>query len=251
MIGKINNGANLYLDTRCEIFIDYDNLLPSQKTAGILDVVTKTLIQMPFGVAATRVKCEVRVYGGWYEGATMTRLAQDVTVEIQRDFPKITRLPIGGGGHRVVSVNAELAVALIEEPGHHLFNTYRRKGKPANVRVEEPTVVGCTDPDCVLPLMEKLLRTGNCPKPGCGVAVGDLVYRDEQKIVDTMLSCDMIYAADNGANHIVLVSGDDDFLPPLRTVLLRGTAAVRFHPKPNFQRASFPQGGAALLERDL
>ena len=251
MIGKIKNGAAPYLDTRCVIFIDYDNLLPSQKNAGILDVVTKALIQMPFDGATTRVKCEVRVYGGWYEGATMTRRAQDTTVEIQRDFPTIIRLPMGGGGHCVVSMNAELAVALIQEPGHHLFNTYRRKGKPANIRVKVPTAIGCTDPDCVLPLMKKLLKTGNCPKPGCVVAERDLVYRHEQKIVDTMLSCDLIYAANRGTNQIALVSSDDDFLPPLRTALLCGTAAIRFHTKPNSQRASFPQGGVTLLERNL
>lgn len=193
----------------------------------------------------------MRVYGGWYEGPQITRLAQDITVEIQRDFPKIIRLPTGGGGYVVVAANAELAVALLQEPRHHLFNTFRRKGKPANVRVEEPTVVGCTDPACVLPLMKKLLTTGKCPKPGCGVAVGDLVYRHEQKIVNTMLSCDLIHAAGGAADRIVLVSGDDDFLPPLRTILLRGAAAVRFHPTRNSQRASFPQGGAQLLEMDL
>ena len=29
------------------IFIDYDNLLIPQKTAGILDIVTRTLLQLP------------------------------------------------------------------------------------------------------------------------------------------------------------------------------------------------------------
>jgi len=238
-------------DTTFAVFIDYDNLLPTQKAAGVLDVVTKALIQIPLGAAGARARCDVRVYGGWYESTEITRLAQDVTIEIQRDFPKIIRLPVGDGNHVAVSANAELAVALLQEPSHHLFNTYRRKGKPYNVRVEKPTIVGCADPDCILPLMKKLLKTGNCPKPGCGVAVGDLVYRHEQKIVDTMLSCDLIHAAGGGTDRIILVSGDDDFLPPLRTILLRGAAAVRFHPKPNCQRASFPHGGATLLERDL
>ncbi len=240
-------------DARCMIFIDYDNLLPLQKTAGILNVVTKALIQMPFDASAVRIGCDVRVYGGWYEGPVMTHLAQTVAVELQRDFPAIIRLPKQQSqeGYRTVSTNAELARSLLQEPDHHLFNTYRRKGKPANVRVEEPTIVGCVDPNCILPMMKKLLRTGKCPKPGCGVAVGDLVYRHEQKIVDTMLACDMIYAAGGRIEHIGLVSGDDDFLPPLRTVLLAGTAAVRFHPKRNCQRTSFPQGGVPLIEKDL
>ncbi len=240
-------------DSRCAIFIDYDNLLHPQKTAGILDVVTKALVQMPFSSSSARIGCDVRVYGGWYEGNVMTQRAQDVAVELQRDFPAVIRLPMqqSQDGHRMVSIGAELARSLIQEPSHHLFNTYRRKGKPYNVRVEEPSIVGCADPDCVLPLMKKLLRTGRCPKPGCGVVVGDLVYRHEQKIVDTMLSCDLIYAAGGRVDHIGLVSGDDDFLPPLRTVLLAGKAVIRFHPKPNYQRTSFPQGGAPLTEKEL
>lgn len=238
-------------DTTFVIFIDYDNLLSAQKSAGILDVVTKALIQIPLDAVTTRAKCDVRVYGGWYEGNQITRLAQDVAIEIQRDFPKVIRLPVAGSEHVLVSVNAELAVALLQEPGHHLFNTYRRKGKPANVRVVEPTDAGCADTACVLPLMKKLLNTGNCPKAGCGVATGELVYRHEQKIVDTMLSCDLIHAGSGVADRVILVSGDDDFLPPLRTILLRGAAAVRFHPKMNNQRASFPQGGAQLIEMDL
>ena len=240
-------------DSRCVIFIDYDNLLPLQKSAGVLDVVTKALVQMPFRASAAHIGCDVRVYGGWYEGTVMTRLAQTVAVELQSDFPALIRLPMKHAPekYRTVSISAEIARSLLQEPSHHLFNTYRRKGKPANVRVEDPTIVGCVDPDCVLPLMKKLLRTGKCPKPGCGVAVGGLVYRHEQKIVDTMLSCDLIYAAGGRAEHIGLVSGDDDFLPPLRTVLLAGTTALRFHPKPNCQRASFPQGGATLIEKDL
>jgi uncharacterized LabA/DUF88 family protein len=238
-------------DTTFAVFIDYDNLSPMQKRGGILDVVTSVLIQTPKDSATTRVKCDVRVYGGWYDTTQITRRAQDVTVELQRDFPTIIHLPVGGQSASIaVSANAELAVALLQEPGHHLFNTYRRKGKPANVRVEEPTVVGCTDEQCLLPLVRKLLKTGRCPKLGCAV-MRDLIYRHEQKIVDTMLSCDLIHAASTSYDRVILVSGDDDFLPPLRTILLRGSAAIRFHPKPNCQRASFPHFGASLLEMDL
>jgi len=238
-------------DTTFAIFIDYDNLEHHQKTNGILAVVTKALIQVPLGSITTRAKCEVRVYGGWYEGTQITRLAQNVTVEIQRDFPKVVRLPVAGREHVLVSTNAELAVALLQEPGYHLFNTYRRKRKPSNVRVLRPDQVGCADPDCVLPLLKKLLKSGTCPKNGCGVEGENLVYRNEQKIVDTMLCCDLIHAARGDADRLILVSGDDDFLPPLRTILLGGSEAIRFHPKPNRQRASFPRGGSLLLEMDL
>lgn len=237
-------------DLTYAIFIDYDNLEKPQKMAGLLDVITKVLMQVPIDITVSRVKCDVRVYGGWYDGTQITRLAQDVTVQIQQEFPKVLRFPISGERYLFVSVNVELAAALLQEPSHHLFNTFRRKGKPSNVRILEPNVVGCTDPDCILPLVKKVLKTGSCPKFGCAVTVDNLVYRNEQKIVDTMLSCDLIHASKVGYDIVILVSGDDDFIPPLRTVLLQGTMAVRFHPKANCQRVAFPQG-SQLIEKDL
>jgi uncharacterized LabA/DUF88 family protein len=233
------------------IFIDYDNLLHPQKTAGILDVTTKVLIQIPLNPDLVRGRCEVRVYGGWYEGDQITRKAQDLTVELQRDFPTVIRVPRESGKILQLMANAELAVSLLQEPSHHLFNTYRRKGKPSNVRVEKPDEVGCSDAACVLPQMKQLLYTGSCPKPGCSVSNCDLVYRHEQKIVDTMLTCDLIHAVDRVSDQVILVSGDDDFLPPLRTVLLRGGIAVRCYPKRSTQRAIFPHGGTQLIEVDL
>lgn len=232
------------------VFIDYDNLLETHKTAGILDIVTSALLRTPLPPTTVRGKCEVRIYGGWYEGSSITASAQDLSVEIQRDFPAVVRLgqaAVGGA----IATTAELAVALLEEPAHHLFDTYRRKGVPRNVRVEEPASVGCVDTSCVLPQVKKILKTGECPKPGCKIAQPGLLYRSEQKIVDTMLTCDLIYAATQPYDRLILISGDDDFLPPLRTALLRGAAVVRFHPKPNSRRASFPIGGSSLIEMDL
>lgn len=233
------------------VFIDYDNLLPGQKQAGILDVVTKVLVQVPWNPSLKRGNCEVRVYGGWYEGSQITRLAQDVTVEMQRDFPAIIRIPVDDGGVLALSTNAELAVALLQEPGHHLFNTFRRKGKPRNVRVEKPADVGCVDADCLLPQVRQLLRRGDCPKDGCMVTSCDLVYRHEQKIVDTMLTCDLIHAVDRVSGRVILVSADEDFLPPLRTAALRGGSVVRCCPQPSSQRLQLPQGGPQIHEVEL
>jgi hypothetical protein len=181
----------------------------------------------------------------------MTKLAQDLSVTIQREFPAIVRLPGVGSAIIAFTAIAELAVALMEEPGHHLFDTYRKRGKPKNLRVQKPEDVGCTDTSCLLPLAKKMLKTGTCPIHNCAVTADDLVYRHEQKLVDTLLTCDMIFAATQAYEHLILVSGDDDFLPPLRTVLLRGTPVARFHPRPNRIRKSIPNFGKQLTDIDL
>ncbi len=216
----------------------------------MLNLVTTALIQLPIDLSATRGICDVRLYGGWYEGVDMSQLAQKLTVSIQNEFPTIIRLP---RDRRIVSLttNAELAFALLEEPTHHLFHTYRKKGRPGNIRVQSPATIGCLDTSCPLPLVKKILGTGRCPTHTC-IGVGDdLVYRNEQKIVDTMLTCDLIYATNLNYDCVVIISGDDDFLPPIRTALLRGTTVARIHPKASSQRASFPAAGARFIEMEL
>lgn len=233
------------------IFIDYDNLMDVQKSAGILDVATKALMQTPISTPIARGACHIRIYGGWYEGPTMTQRAQELAVAIAKDFPAIIRVPRKGGGVVALATNAELAVALMEEPNHLLFGTYRKKGKPGNLRVLRPVEVGCTDTACPLPLAKKLLKSGKCPTSSCSVIADNLVYRHEQKIVDTMLACDMVYSPTQDYQHLILVSDDDDFLPPLRTVLLRGIPVARFHPKPNSLRTALIIRGAQLTDIDL
>ncbi len=233
------------------VFIDYDNLLEHHRNSGILDVTRRALLQVPKFSFAANGTCDVRIYGGWYEDCTLTRRAQDLAVALAQEFPAAIRVPDNAGGICRISATAELAVASLEEPSHHLFDTYRKKGKPSNLRVQKPEDVGCVDPTCPLPLVKKVLKRGTCPNALCVVGASDLVYRHEQKIVDTLLACDMVFAPMQNYDHLVLISGDDDFLPPLRSVLLRGTPVSRFHPKPNANRTPLSVRGAVLTDIDL
>lgn len=231
------------------ILIDYDNLSGVQKSSGLLDIVTRVLMQLPTNISVHRGSCEVRVYGGWYEASTMTQIAQDLSVSIQNDFPAIIRVPTGLG--LALTVSAELAMAMTEEPSHHIFNTFRKKGKPNNVRVLTPNDVGCASSQCALGLAKRLIRTGKCPVAGCNIPNNDLVYRSEQKIVDTMLTCDLLYFSMQNYDYIMLISGDDDFLPPIRTALIRGSTIFRIHPIPNNQRIPISIVGSKLFELEL
>jgi len=233
------------------ILIDYDNLREPQKASGVLDLVTKSLMRLNLESEELRGECNVRIYGGWYEESTMTPRAQDLAAAIQRDFPMVIGIPRDSGIPLFLRVNAELAVSSLQEPEHHLFNTYRRKGRPDNVRVESPVNVGCCDAQCPLPTFKKLLKKGRCPSLGCTVTAEDLVYRHEQKTVDTLLSCDLVFASQAGLEFILLVSADDDFLPPIRSALLHGSTVIRLHPRPNSLRGRIQIRGKSILELDI
>ena len=233
------------------VLVDYDNLLETQKLSGVLDVVTRALMQLPRRTNGLRGVCEVRIYGGWYEDETMTTLAQQISVNIQNQFPTILRLPTDSAEQVLLHTTSELAVSLLEEPAYHLFGTYRKKGKPSNVRVQRPEIVGCVAPMCPLPAARKLIRKGKCPVETCTTVADDLVYRHEQKIVDTMLTCDLLYLTKLGYEYLILVSADDDFLPPIRTALLRGANIVRVHPQANERRKPISIVGGQLIELEL
>lgn len=235
---------------RAAICIDYDNLLDIHKQQGILDVVTKSLMKLPLAASGVRGVCDIRLYGGWYEGNVMTTLSQKVSANIQSEFPSVIRLPSLAGNPCMLTATAELAMSLLEEPAHHLFNTYRRKGRPNNVRVSRPEDVGCCESDCPLSAARKLLATGKCPNTNCSTT-GDLIYRHEQKIVDTMLTCDLIYLAQQPYDYLLVISNDDDFLPPIRTALLRGKRVVRVHPKMSMNLTPVNVAGSGLIEVGL
>jgi hypothetical protein len=191
------------------------------------------------------------VYGGWYEGSILTPLAQCLTAEIGRDFPSVFPFENKIGKTGKLLASAELACSLEAEPSHHLFNTFRQKSAPHALACVNPMSKGCVENDCPLSCLPTWFDTEQCPKSGCSIQLHDLMYKKEQKLVDTMLACDIIHAARLKCDFSLLVSSDDDLLPAIRVSLLEGTPFARLHPKMYHQLAAFPPSGAYFVELDL
>ncbi len=56
-------------------------------------------------------------------------------------------------------------------------------------------------------------------------------YRSEQKLVDSMITVDLIHFAMNKSESLVLVSGDDDMWPGIRYALLQDASIIHLVPK--------------------
>jgi hypothetical protein len=178
-------------------------------------------------------------------------LAQHLISELGDSFPTIIRVPTVRGHICSLATQASLAFSLLVEPGHHLLDTYRRKRVPYNVRSVDPATLGCSVEDCPLSVIPRLWKTHECPAAGCSFQLHDVLFRNEQKLVDTMLTCDVIHAVGQFNDWIVVVSGDDDLLPAIRTALLRGVPVLRVHPAALIKPANFPVGAAMLIEKGL
>src|SRR5665213_3270402 len=94
------------------LYIDYDNLNPGQKSKGLLDLVSRSLLAAIIPTTKTSGRCEVRVYGGWYEETSLTPLAQKIIGEIGDSFPAILPVQNQLGQTGRLTVSADLARSL-------------------------------------------------------------------------------------------------------------------------------------------
>lgn len=232
------------------IFVDYDNLNQIQKDNGLRVLIQKIfdLSCFEFGFSGS---CDLRVYGGWYEGEELSQQGQSLAVRLNDDFPCLINSAAKNLEICKIRTSAELAFSMLEDPSHHLLDTYRKKNKPKNIKILSACDVDCNSSNCLLPALKKIIGTGKCPQQNCTSKSNDLLYRAEQKIVDTMLSCDLIYSLQYLPDYIYLISADDDFLPSLRVSLLRGANIIRVNPQRNTLRPRVIVRDRILKELEL
>lgn len=84
------------------------------------------------------------VDGGWY-GPKLTNRGAQLAADVQRDFPFLLR---SGSLGTVVTINCELAQALLRLPKHNLPHTFRRRQGPPKLTCNHPTQIGCSDANC-------------------------------------------------------------------------------------------------------
>jgi hypothetical protein len=93
------------------VFVDYDNLQEGHKVSGVLDVITKAFLRTPIVSKDVRGICDFRIYGGWYEGPTMTKLKM---------------------GNSRMSVHSYTEDQLVEQPAIGLFAELDLAASPPN-----------------------------------------------------------------------------------------------------------------------
>ena len=169
----------------------------------------------------------MRLYGGWYEQHYPTRKAHDLETDIQVNFPRRMNITKNGDRHSLIII-VEIAYALCIDPRTHLFSTYRPRGIHARLRCHHPNALGCNDPSCPLIDVYNFISTGSCNTQCCNISSEDMIYRGEQKLVDTMVVCDMIHLAEK-EDRVILVSSDDDFWPGIKTAIIMGTHIIHIH----------------------
>lgn len=216
------------------VLVDFDNIEVGQSRLGLEYVGRKILSLCGNELAQNASRVRVRLYGGWYEKGLLTRNGQKLTGEIVSLSP-ITFLR---GGRDSLIVNFELAKSLLADPSTLVDNTFRRREAQKNLRCKHPPWQGCANPaNCSCVQFIRFFNTG-CSAQGCTVKGAAVLERGEQKVVDSMLVVDLIYASQSGV-QVVLVSRDDDMWPGLRLAACTGSGLVHLLTKSDSNLPSY------------
>ena len=157
----------------------------------------------------------IRLYGGWYQKTTMSNAASDILQKVSHlrlfeNIPSENRKRIHG----------KIELALTQNGLDEIwYNTLQEKQGLPHLRIhEEMQSESCTrnENHCPVHIMKKFLNKKRtvCQTVGCHTIHQEVFYRREQKMVDSMMTCDTItFACDQDVDSVYVVSDDIDLFP--------------------------------------
>lgn len=199
------------------VLIDYDNL-----TALFQRMSLRTLALRIQATAdqqcSTLNDIFIRLYGGWYGPAGLTNKGTRLAQEIRLTFPLL--MPVAGS--QIRRIHCEIASSLVASRGFVLPNTFReRPGIRGKLRLIPHK--SCVNSALCTAAHVVHWSNGRCPEQGCQVTAKEVFAYYEQKLVDTLLCCDLIALANQSPTVATFVISDDDDMVP--AFLMAGLAS--------------------------
>ena len=156
----------------------------------------------------------IRLYSGWYKENDLTNKASSVLTKLSSVdiFPLIIE-------NNKVSGKIELATSLFVAREYVFFNTYQEKYGLPRLRINRELLTDhCYNNrnNCPILLLHNFTKkkTKLCHVTNCPYRQSDVFFANIQKMVDTMIACDIIEFSD-GNNIVYLISDDIDHIPAL------------------------------------
>jgi hypothetical protein len=171
----------------------------------------------------------IRIYGGWTESGAMSQDASAIAAQL----PTVDPFPIPSYG-RLVHGEVHLATTLSMCPTVELGDLCRTRQGPPRIRLaNRPRPLGCIEPQsCAAKSLQKFTERGSrqCPTETCEVTAGVAFLTRQQKMVDTLMACDLLdFAHDPDVVAISVVTADTDLMPPLLQALALRRQPIVLH----------------------
>lgn len=206
------------------VLIDFDNFSPPADAINpsairhrLIECI-RSALESHGGASTIRV----RLYGGWMDDGLLSRRGSEVASVL----PALDPFPISRE-RSVIRGSLDLATSLLDDPTV-FADTYRRRGSIPRVRLTgTPLPDGCAEArdTCPARILKQFTQSGKrlCPVAACSLTAEDAFVAHEQKMVDTLMSCDLLeMVSDPEYAGVSLVTADTDFVPPLLQAARRG-----------------------------
>ena len=214
------------------VLVDYHNLPSKLVRHGLVSLWHRLQTTISSQLHDDMRDITLRLYGGWYDEQGLSRDGDRVARSIGAAFPMTVRRPSG-----LQRIHCELASSLLALREHIFPATVRfRKGlKRATASSSRPADCGHPDQCATLSVLGWI--NGHCPDAGCQVETITAFHRREQKLVDTLMCCDLVSFSMNPTTApIFVVSEDDDFVPAMLLARHLGADIVHIRTVKNRRR---------------
>ena len=194
------------------ILVDYDNfeknvqISQGQISNGILEIIRRLDQKSNFFSQAIALQdITVLLYGGWFFYNKKSYKSTDIYVEISQDFPQLylTKSQVS------INIVCEMSYGIFSLGKKVFYATYREHS--ANFSIKRGYQKCCTDGDICIDFVREWQRNKKCVY--CQHEDEKLFVNVGQKMVDSMIFCDLHYLSQHPNNVIAIVSSDDDMLP--------------------------------------
>lgn len=211
------------------VLVDYDNISDRFKRMDVVEAAQEISRLIPFAVFRQYDSVQVRLYGGWRLGGSLTTVAQRILPTIREGSPRI--LARGTGSDQI---KVRLEVILAEKPAwtDRIFTETFVRDRPARkFRARTFPWGGCMNTKaCGMNHLRDLKHSDSCKTSNCDVLAQSLIVRDEQKMVDTLIVADIAYLAlQKRDKNIVVVSSDVDMWPGVLLAANAGCLVTHIH----------------------
>ena len=211
------------------VFVDYDNIEPGLRRAGPVNLAKIIVSLISTSILSRFDEVVTRLYGGWRSRGTLTTSAQRLVPVIRAESPVYVPVLNEEAARRIritveladkpIGTRIPLSETLVMDRG---LRKFRARRVPWN---------DCTHPGaCGLSSIIRMTHATECGNSGCSTRMGDVLVRDEQKMVDTLLVADIAYLAlSDNASDLVVVSSDTDMWPGILLALRASCSVTHIH----------------------
>lgn len=213
------------------VIIDFDNYFGSdfnKITSEKIEFSFKEVVKLCEQKFTDYNSIHIRLYGGWFKETTLTKQASGVQQLLHNVnvFPKVTE-------NKVVNGKIELATSLHIKPDFVWAHTHKETDGVKRIRLNHDSIdTVCKDNRNTCPkyILYKFTDSKNkkCSVNDCVNLQKHVFKGAEQKMVDTLIACDIISVCeDDNVLGLLVISDDQDHLPSLAVASMKKKQSIQ------------------------